>query len=306
MTRPVAYEKIGPVGLWCGDLDRFARAELDEAISLFDESSLGTLWFSESDGREAFTHAQVMLSASRRLIIATGIANIWARDPMATNAASRLLGQWYANRFILGLGVSHQPFVIRERGHEYTKPVAAMRAYLTAMDAARFAAAGHADPRSPRIIAALGPKMLEVARDLADGALTYLVTPEHTAQAREVLGPNRLLAVELSCVLSGDRDDWQRAAHSHLELYTGLQNYRESWKRQGFSDEDFVRGGSTKLQVALVHFGLDATLKAIDKHLRAGADHVCVQVLGSVDGPIDAAARLRDWWSLAQAHTANG
>lgn len=147
---------------------------------------------------------------------------------------------------MLGLGVSHAPLVERMRGHSYGKPLAAMRDYLDAVDAAPYAAAGGQQP--PRVLAALGPRMLELARDRAQGAHPYLVTPEHTAQAREVLGARAVLAVEQAVVVGEDEDTWRRRAHWHLEIYTRLPNCRASWVRQGYGEDDAVRGGSERLK----------------------------------------------------------
>jgi len=195
---------------------------------------------------------------------------------------------------VLGLGVSHAPLVERMRGHAYGKPVAAMREYLDALDAAPYLAAGGQTP-PPRVVAALGPKMLELSRDRAQGAHPYLTTPEHTASAREVLGEGPLLAVEQAVVLSDDRKEVRRRAHWHLEIYTGLPSYRNSWFRQGFEEQDAVRGGSDRLEDALVVGGEEAILEPVQAHLDAGADHVCLQVLG----PDAFTPPAADWARLA-------
>ena len=287
----------GPVGIWTGALDALPVGAAQEAAAELDELGYDALWFGEAYGREAFTAAQLYLAASRRMAVATGIASIYGRDAMAANAASRTLAAAYDGRFVLGLGVSHRPLVERKRGHAYGKPLAAMREYLDALDGATYLVAGD-DPAPPRVLAALGPRMLELARDRAAGAHPYLTTPEHTASAREVLGDGPLLAVEQAAVLTTDRDAWRAAAHSHLEIYTGLPNYRNSWLRQGFAADDAVRGGSDRLKDALVVFGdEDAVVRRVREHLDAGADHVCVQLLGAsaFDVPRE------DWRRLAPA-----
>ena len=287
---------LGTVGLWTGALDALPLAAALEQVAELDEQGWGALWFGEAYGREAFTAAALYLGASRRMAIATGILNIHARDAMATAAAARTLAAAYDGRFVLGLGVSHRPLVERLRGHEYGPPLTAMRSYLEALAGATYAVAG-AEPMPTTVLAALGPKMLALAGEQADGAHPYLVTPEHTAQARAILGPDKVLAVEQAVVLDDDVDQWRRRAHWHLEIYTGLPNYRLSWQRLGFGEADWVRGGSDRLKEALVTRGIEAARARVRAHLDAGASHVCVQVLGAdaVDVPV------LDWRRLAPA-----
>ena len=286
---------LGRVGIWTAALDALDVAAARDAVAALDAQGWGALWFGEAYGREAFTAAQLYLSASERLVVATGIASIYGRDAVAANAAARTLEAAFPGRFVLGLGVSHAPLVERMRGHRYDRPLAAMAGYLDAMDAAPYAVAG-GQPAPPRLLAALGPKMLELARDRAQGAHPYLVTPEHTARAREVLGEGPVLAVEQAVVLADDIDQWRRRAHWHLEIYTGLPNYRASWVRQGFGEPDFGRGGSDRLKDAMVVRGIEAIRRRVQEHLDAGASHVCLQVLGAdaLDVPQD------DWAELAQ------
>jgi probable F420-dependent oxidoreductase len=286
---------LGRVGIWTAALDALDVPAARDAVAALDAQGWGALWFGEAYGREAFTAAQLYLSASERLVVATGIASIYGRDAVAANAAARTLEAAFPGRFVLGLGVSHAPLVERMRGHRYDRPLAAMADYLEAMDAAPYAVAG-GQPPPPRLLAALGPKMLELARDRAQGAHPYLVTPEHTARAREVLGEGPVLAVEQAVVLDADIDQWRRRAHWHLEIYTGLPNYRASWVRQGFGEPDFGRGGSDRLKDAMVVRGIEAIRRRVQEHLDAGASHVCLQVLGAdaLDVPQD------DWAELAQ------
>jgi probable F420-dependent oxidoreductase len=182
----------GEVGLWSSDLNALSASRAEEAASEFDELGYAALWFGEAQGREAFTNASMLLSATSRLVVATGIANIFVRDAWATNAAAKTLAGAYPDRFVLGLGVSHRPMV-EMRGHDYRSPLATMRSYLKDMREAQFTAAQpENDP--PWLLAALGPKMLELSRDHADGAHPYLVTPQHTAETRETLdGPEHPL-----------------------------------------------------------------------------------------------------------------
>jgi probable F420-dependent oxidoreductase len=288
---------VGPVGLWTAALDALELPAARDQVAALDAQGWDALWIPEAYGREALTSAAVYLAASERMTVATGIASIYARDAVTASAGARTLDAAWPGRFVLGLGVSHAPLVERMRGHSYGKPLTAMREYLDAMDAAPYVAAGSPAP-PPRLLAALGPKMLELARDRAQGAHPYLVTPEHTAQAREVLGKGPLLAVEQAVVLSTDREVVRRRAQWHLEIYTGLPNYRASWERQGFGEDDLVRGGSDRLKDAMVVGGDEAALVArVQAHLDAGADHVCLQVLA--DDPFTVPAE--DWERLAPA-----
>ena len=271
-----------------------------EFAKIVEELGFDSLFFGEAYGREAFVNSALLLSATNSLILGTGIANIYARDAMAANAAARTIDDAFSNRFIMGLGVSHSPLVERFRGHTYQSPIDTMSGYLNALDKATFMAKGIND-RPTRVIAALGPKMLELSRDLADGAHPYLVTPAHTKMAREILGPDRLLIVEQAVALTDNRDEFLRRAHLHLEFYSGLPNYRNSWKRQGFRDEDFVRGGSEKLKDALVTFGNEeAAGQSIQAHLDAGADQVLIQLLGEdiSKPPVDDWKRMSNYLKL--------
>ncbi|MCW2614621.1 MAG: hypothetical protein JWN08_1615 [Frankiales bacterium] len=287
----------GPVGIWTSALDALEVSAARDQVAELDAQGWDALWFGEAYGREAFTAAALYLSASQRMAVATGIASIYGRDATAANAAGRLLEAMHPGRFVLGLGVSHAPLVERVRGHDYGKPLTAMREYLHALDKATYLAAGGAVP-PPRVLAALGPKMLELARDRAHGAHPYLVTPEHTAEARAVLGDGPLLAVEQAVVLSDDPEVFRARAHWHLEIYTGLPNYRNNWFRSGFTEDDAVRGGSDRLKAALVVGGDEqAVVDRVQAHLDAGADHVCLQVLG----PDAFTAPRQEWARLAPA-----
>ncbi|GAA4401661.1 TIGR03620 family F420-dependent LLM class oxidoreductase [Tsukamurella soli] len=294
MTTP----PLGRFGIWTGVLDGVPLGEAREVVAELDEQGWGSLWFGEAYGREAMTAAQAWLGASRRMAIGTGIASIYARDAVSTAAAARTLEAAYPGRFVLGLGVSHAPLVERMRGHSYGRPVTAMREFLDALDRAPAAVPGE-QSLPPVVLAALGPRMLGLARDRTAGAHPYLVTPEYTAGARAELGAGPLLVVEQAAVVDpdADGDEWRRRAHDHLNIYTGLPNYRGSWVRQGFSDDDFVRGGSDRLKAALVTHGLETTVARAHEHLDAGADTVLIQVLG----PAVAVPPRSDWAALAHA-----
>ncbi len=288
----------GRIGLWTMTLDAMAPHEAAETVAELDELGYPALWFPEAWGREAFSAAGLYLAASRSMVLATGIASIWGRDAVAAANAARTLGAAYPERFLLGLGVSHRPLVERLRGHEYASPRAAMEAYLEALDAAPMVAF-EKDVRAPRVIAALGPGMLGVAARLADGAHTYLVNPEHTARAREILATS-FLGVEQAVVVGASREEFLERAHSYLEFYTGLENYRANWTRLGFAEADYVRGGSTRLCDAMVaHVRDEDVTAAAAEHFSAGADHVCLQVLGPGGGR-ESDSRA-DWRRLAPA-----
>lgn len=286
----------GEVGLWSSNLNSVPAPQTREAVAEIEELGYAALWFGEALGREAFTNASMFLCATSRLVVATGIANIFVRDAWATNAAAMTLAGAYPDRFVLGLGVSHRPMV-EMRGHDYRSPLSIMRAYLEDMREARFDAAPP-EHDSPWLLAALGPKMLELSRDLADGAHPYLVTPQHTAEAREILGDGPLLAVEQAVAPTRDREEALRLARSHLSRYLQLPNYRNSWLRQGFQEEDLSGDGSERLAEGLVAWGSESDIRErISEHLSAGADQVCVQVV--TGGPTD---DIRDRWrSLAPA-----
>jgi probable F420-dependent oxidoreductase len=286
----------GQVGLWSSDLNSLPAPQAREAAAEIEQLGYAALWFGEALGREAFTNASILLSATSRLVVATGIANIFVRDAWATNAAAKTLAGAYPNRFALGLGVSHRPLV-EMRGHDYRSPLSTMRAYLEDMREAQFVAAQpEHDP--PWLLAALGPKMLELSRDHADGAHPYLVTPQHTAEAREILGDGPLLAVEQAVAPTMDREEGLRLARSHLSRYLQLPNYRNSLLRQGFQEDDLSGDGSERLAEGLVAWGSESDIRErVSEHLSAGADQVCVQVV--TDGPVDG---LRERWrSLAPA-----
>ena len=280
----------GEVGLWSSNLNSVPASQAREAVAEIEELGYAALWFGEALGREAFTNASMFLSATSRLVVATGIANIFVRDAWATNAAAKTLAGAFPERFVLGLGVSHRPMV-EMRGHDYRSPLSTMRAYLEDMHEARFEAA-QPEHDSPWLLAALGPKMLELSRDLADGAHPYLVTPQHTAEAREILGGGPLLAVEQAVIPTTDREEALRLARSHLSRYMRLPNYRNSWLRQGFTEEDLSDSGSEWLAEGLVVWGSESDIRErVREHLSAGADQVCVQVVA--EGPIDG---LKEQW----------
>jgi probable F420-dependent oxidoreductase len=270
---------LGPIGLWTFALDRQPWSRAREAAAELEEMGWSAIWVPEATNRNVLVNATLLLGATATMTIATGIAPIHNRDAMATANAQRTLDEAFPDRFLLGLGVSHQWLVEDVRGGHYTKPVASMRAYLDAMDAAPFSAyAPTATPR--RVLAALGPKMLAVAAERADGAHPYLTVPEHTAGARQVLGDGKILAPDQKVVLETDPAEARRVARMHLQGYLTQPNYRRSFLRQGFAEDDLDHGGSDRLVDGIVAWGtVDDVTRRVGAHLGAGASHVAVQVL---------------------------
>jgi probable F420-dependent oxidoreductase len=271
--------QLGAFGVWTFQLDVLPAARMQETAAELEDLGYGTLWYGEVVGREALTKAGLLLAATKRIIIATGIANIYARDPVTMAVGQKTLAEAYPNRFLLGLGVSHVPLVENMRGHRYDKPVPTMRAYLDAMDKAPYQAVPPTS-KPPRVLAALGPLMLKLSAERADGAHPYNSTPEHTKQARELLGPDPYLCPEQAVVLEIDPAKARAIARKFLAIYLGLPNYTNNWLRLGFQESDISGGGSDRLIDAVVAWGdLKTVLNRIREHHSAGADHVCIQVL---------------------------
>jgi probable F420-dependent oxidoreductase len=275
------------VGVWWTS-DAWPIARSQEVARDIERMGYGSLFYGEAYGKETLTQAGAFLAATERLVVGTGIANIHARDPIAAESGARTLTALHPGRFVLGLGISHGPLVERGRGGTYTKPLATTRDYLQRMDAVPEEVEPGARP--VRLLAALGPKMIELSGTAADGAHPYLVLPAQTAVTREALGPDKWVVSEQAVAITGvngaTEEDALRRAHAHLEIYSGLPNYRNSWLRQGFDESDLVRGGSDRLARAVVGIGdAKAAAASLQAHLDAGADHVVVQVLG--DSPFD-------------------
>jgi probable F420-dependent oxidoreductase len=275
--------RLGPLGAWVGAFTVASAAEARPAVREIEELGYDTLWYPEGLGtRESFTNGAVLLGATERMRVASGIANIWGRDAVTAANAARVLADAFADRFLLGLGVSH-PRQVDPRGHRYASPVERMSAYLDAMDDDPFVspdAEGGARPPVPRVLAALRPRMLALAAEKAAGAHTYLVTVEHTRRAREILGPDRLLIVEQKVALGPDARERARGA---IGWYLDTPNYVENLRWLGFADSDFEAGGSAALVAALVAVGEDEARSRIEEHLAAGATQVAIQPLEDDD-----------------------
>ncbi|HTV95732.1 MAG TPA: TIGR03620 family F420-dependent LLM class oxidoreductase [Steroidobacteraceae bacterium] len=276
---------LAKLGVWAA-VDRLPAIEAAAFARRIEAWGFSALWIPEGLGREVFSSAAWLLAGTTRLVVASGIANIYARDAFCTAAAQQGLNEQSGGRFLLGLGVSHVPLV-QVRQHQYGKPLATMRAYLETMAMAHYQSIPPAAP--PRtLLAALGPKMLELSAQRADGAHPYNVTPEHTERARSILGAGKLLCVEQAALLERDPARARAIGREFLGIYLNLPNYVENWKRLGFGAADFAGGGSERLIDATVAWGDEGTIRArLEAHLQAGADHVCVQALSAVPGVAD-------------------
>ena len=271
--------ELGKFGVWTFQLDILPASRMQETAAELEDLGYGALWYGEAVGREALTKASLLLAGTKKVVIATGIANIYGRDPVTMAAGQKTVAEAYPNRFLLGLGVSHVPLVEKLRGHRYEKPVPTMRAYLDAMDQAPYQAVPP-NAKPPRVLAALGPLMLKLSVERADGAHPYNSTPEHTKQARELLGPGPLLCPEQAVILETDPAKARTIARKFLAIYLGLPNYTNNFLRSGFQQSDIDGGGSDKLIDAVIAWGdLKTVLSRIREHHSAGADHVCIQVL---------------------------
>jgi probable F420-dependent oxidoreductase len=285
-------QRLGKIGVWLAMPGFESAATSRAAAAAIEELGYGALWIGELlGGKEALVNSAILLSGTDNLVVATGIANIWARDAAAVVAGANALNEAWTGRFVLGLGVSHAPLV-KPRGHDYGKPAATMRAYLDAMDQAPYQAPLPEPPA--RVLAALRTRMLRLAAERAQGAHTYFVTPEHTMKAREILGPDPLLAPEQAFVLDTSADRARATARDYMAVYLKLPNYLNSLRDLGWSDADFADGGSDALVDAIVSWGDPETVaERVRAHHKAGADHVCVQPLaGTMDECVDHLRRV--------------
>ncbi|TDV50684.1 LLM class F420-dependent oxidoreductase [Actinophytocola oryzae] len=258
--------EIGPLAIW--DHSAWEGFRDPEALAELEELGYGTAWFGGSPSPD-LTTVEPILAASRRLVGATGIVNVWDAEASVAAAGYHRVATAYPDRFILGIGVGHGPAV----GDRYRKPYDKLVSYLDGLDEGGV-------PVEGRALAALGPKVLGLARDRTAGAHPYLTTPEHTAQAREILGAGKLLAPEQKVALTTDPAEARSLARSRLDFYFGLPNYTNNWLRLGFTEDDFADGGSDRLVDALVVWGDEDDIRTrVKAHLDAGADQVPLQVL---------------------------
>jgi len=281
-------------GVWAAALRYGDPAAAAEAATELEALGYTAAWLPDIGG-DLFPAVENLLAATSSLTVATGILNLWMHDPTDAAAEHARLTAAHGRRFLMGIGVSHAPLIDQAEPGRYTKPLARMQEFLDGLDAAPTPVAV-----DDRVLAALGPKMLDLARERTAGTHPYLVTPEHTAVAREALGSGKVVAPEQAVVLETDAAAARAIARSHLAVYLGLPNYTNNWKRFGFTDDDLADGGSDRLVDAFVAWGgEDAIVERVEAHRDAGADHVCVQVLTA--DPMD--LPLAQWRELAPALT---
>lgn len=276
--QPAQY--LGRVGVWTFAFEPHPAAAVRDAAAELEDLGYGTIWFGEAFGRDAFAQASLLLSATKRAVVATGVANIFLRAPIATAMTQRTLAEAYDGRFLLGLGGHRTTTQPKMTLPFHGNALDVMRSYLTAIDNVTYQSAEPArEPR--RVLGVLGPKMLALSAELAWGAHTYLVPPEHTARARSILGPDAVLAVEQKVVLDTDLARARGLVRASIGIYLGTAHHQvNNLRRLGFTDDDLANGGSNRLVDALVVAGdVDTIARRVQDHLDAGANHVCLQPL---------------------------
>jgi probable F420-dependent oxidoreductase len=283
--------KLSGTGVWAGQLRYGDPGPIAEAATELEELGYSALWIPDVGG-DVLGSIETLLGATRRAVVATGVLNVWMHDAAEVAARRASWSAPWQNRTVLGLGISHAPLIDRDQPGRYTKPYSVMCAYLDGLDSAE-----QPLPVTARVLAALGPRMLALARDRASGVHPYLVPPEHTARAREIAGPDALVATEQAVVLESDPVTARAIARNHLAMYLPLPNYANNLRRLGFGDDDFASPGSDRLVDAIVAWGdVDAIRARVVAQRDAGADHVCIQVLrAEYDFP------LAEWRELAPA-----
>jgi probable F420-dependent oxidoreductase len=273
---------LGPVGVWTFALERSGVARELQALAEIRDLGFPVAWIPEGRGsKEILSHAALLLAGTERIAVASGIASIWARDPVAMAAGARTLEEAFPGRFVLGIGVSHRTSVDRRGAVRYGRPYRRMVEYLDAMEAAPYSVTPP-PPLPPVVLAALGPRMLSLAAERTAGAHPYFVPVEHTAAAREALGPEPFLGPEQAVVLDTDAGRARAVAREYMSHYLKLENYSRNLVRLGWSEEDLAGGASDRLVDAIVCWGDAGAIRdRVRSHLDAGADHVSVQVLGA-------------------------
>jgi len=265
----------GKLGVWYF-FDGLSSADAAAAAQRIESLGYGTLWIPETVGKSPVVTAAWLLANTSQLNLATGIINIYHREPGVTMAAQKSLAEQSGGRFLLGMGVSHKPLVEGVRGLEYGPPVATMRAYLEGMKAAPYTGAAPAEEPAT-VIAALGPKMLELAASSCDGAHPYFSSPDHTRMAREIMGPDAMLCVEQKVIFESDPAKARELAKPVAQIYQSLPNYRNNWLRMGLSEDDINSLSDKFIDTTFAWGNADAINARIKEHMDAGATHVCVQ-----------------------------
>ena len=286
--------RLGRVGIWSFELRYGDTAATRDAAAELESLGYSTLWAPGGVGGAVFDDCERLLAATEHVPVATGILNLWYHSIHETCDGHARVTTAYPGRFVLGIGVSHSALVDSHEHGRYAKPLEVTRSFLDDIDASVPTV-----PKHERVLAALGPKMLELSRDRTAGAHPYLVPPEHTESAREILGPGALLAPEQHVVLETDPATAREVARGSLALYLTLANYQNSWRRAGFTEDDIRAPGSDRLVDSIVAWGDEAFIaRRVQEHLDAGADHVCIQVAtaqGKSEMPLD------EWRALAPA-----
>jgi probable F420-dependent oxidoreductase len=273
--------ELGRIGVWTGYWP-FGVERAGEAAKLVEQLGYGAWWIG---GSPQVPDVRPVLEATSALVAATGILNVWANEPAEAASAAAQVRAEFPGRFLLGIGIGHS-----EATSGYRKPLATMRAFLDGLDASE-----PPIPPEDRCLAALGPKMLELAGERTAGAHPYFVPVDHTRYARELLGPGKLVAPELACVVDSDPARAMRIARDYAKYHLGLANYARNLLRFGFTEGDIAGGGSDRLIEAIVPQGsAEQIAEIVQAHLEAGADHVCLQPLGEEGIPRDA------WTALAR------
>lgn len=267
---------IGKLGVWTF-FDALTAPVAAQAAKRIEALGYGALWIPEAVGRHPFVLASWLLANTDKLVIATGIANIYHREPGVTLAGQNSLNEQSSGRFLLGMGVSHKPLVEGLRGLAYGPPIATMRKYLDGLATAPYQGIPPAE-KAPIVIAALGPRMLELAREACDGAHPYFTSPAHTAMAKQILGPDKMLCVEQKIILEEDPTKARGLARPVAQMYLALPNYRNNWLRMGLAEADLANGGSDKFIDTTFAWGSVEKIRTrIQEHYDAGATHVCIQ-----------------------------
>ncbi len=268
--------EIGRLGVWCW-LDAYTAPEAAAFARQIEAWGYSALWIPEAVGRDPFSFISYLSAETEKLVLATGIANIYARDAMTLKAIHKTISELAPGRFVMGLGVSHEHLVSKVRGHDYKKPLTTMRNHLDALDSALYMGANPKED-APIVLAALRDRMLGLAAERTHGAHPYFVPPEHTAHAREVMGPDAWLCPEQMVLRETDPTKARQVARANMQVYVGLPNYQNNLRQFGYGDADFADGGSDRLVDAIVAWGDEQAIASrIQAHRDAGANHVCIQ-----------------------------